>query len=117
MRLRWKDVEVISWCANMEFNLKGEEVEETIEGVAIFIYLGWYLDQSDDEWPAVRRNIGKAQQVWGILGTNLRWYGADRLTPVAFYRAVVPEVLRFIAETWVISTAMEKRLAGVHKCF
>ena len=49
MRLRWKDVEVISWCANMEFNLKGEEAEETIEGVAIFIYLGWYLDQSDDE--------------------------------------------------------------------
>ena len=45
MRLRRKDVEVASRCAEMEFNLTGKEGEETIEVVSLFTYLGRTLDQ------------------------------------------------------------------------
>ena len=34
-----------------------------------------------------------------------------------FYRAVVQAVLLFGAETWVLSVATEKRIAGVHTFF
>ena len=51
MRLRGKDVEVVSWCAEMESNLAGKEGEEIIEGVALFTFLGRPMYQSDNYWP------------------------------------------------------------------
>ena len=75
------------------------------------------MDQSDYDWTVVRRNIGKEQKVWGILGRILRREGADLFTSVAFYRAVVQMVLLFGAETWVISTSTKEKLAGVHMGF
>ena len=38
MRIRHKDVDVATQCAEMEFVLTGKEVEETIEGVALFVF-------------------------------------------------------------------------------
>ena len=56
----------------MEFSLEGEEGDDMLEGVAMFQYLGITLDQTDDDWTAVRRNILRARLVWGRLGTMLR---------------------------------------------
>ena len=64
-----------------------------IEVVALLTYLGGVLDYSDDDWPAVRSNIGKARQFWLILGVILRQYGGYHITSVEFYRVVVHAVL------------------------
>ena len=40
MSLIHRDVEVESWCLEMEFILTGEEGEDIIEVVALFRYLG-----------------------------------------------------------------------------
>ena len=40
-----------------------------VEVVANFKYLGRSLDQMNNDWPAVRRNIMCARLVWGRLGT------------------------------------------------
>ena len=72
MRLRRRDVEVVSQCSDMEFILTGEYGEDTIEGVELFKYLGRPLKQSDNDWSEVRQNIRKVHQVWGIVGVILR---------------------------------------------
>ena len=46
-----------------------------MENVPTFQYLGRPLDQRDDDWTAVRKNIMRAKSVWGMLGTLLRWEG------------------------------------------
>ena len=43
-RLRWRDVEIVAMCGEMEFNLDGEEVDERVEIVTTFPYLGRTLD-------------------------------------------------------------------------
>ena len=48
MRLRLRDVEVVSPCLEMEFSLTRYEGEETIEGVELFKYLGRTLDQTEN---------------------------------------------------------------------
>ena len=39
-----------------------------VEGVENFKYLGQTLDQTDDDWPAVRQKIMRARLIWGRLG-------------------------------------------------
>ena len=77
-------MEVANRCVEMEFSMIGKEGEGTIERVALLKYLGRPLEQSDDNWPAVRQNIGRAQQVWGRLGFILRQEGADPFALAAF---------------------------------
>ena len=57
------------------------------------------------------------QQVYGRLGSILRWEGAYHINSVEFYIAVVKTVLLFRQETWVLLTTIDKRLAGVHTDF
>ena len=38
-----------------------------MENVTTFRYLVINLDQMDDDWPAVRRNIMHGRSVWGRL--------------------------------------------------
>ena len=47
----------------------------------------------------------------------MRREGADPITSVVFYRAVVQTVLLSGAKTWVLSAAMEKRIVGFHMFF
>ena len=75
------------------------------------------LDRSDDDWPAVRRNVSKAHQVWIWLGKLLWREGADPLVSEMFYRAVVQVVLFFGAEIWVLSAGMSKKMEEVHVGF
>ena len=53
----------------------GWEGYDRVENVTMLWYLGIYLDQTDDDWPAVQRNIMHARSVRGILGTLLRREG------------------------------------------
>ena len=64
-------MEMAARCGEMEFNLDGEEGDERVENVPTFRYLGLPLDQTDDDWPAMWRNIIQARSVWGRLGTLL----------------------------------------------
>ena len=43
--------------------------------VVNFKYLGYMLYRSDNDWPEVLRNVGKARQVWSQLGKMLRIEG------------------------------------------
>ena len=63
-------------CKETTFSLTGEDDTECIEGVETFKYLGRILDQSDDDWPAVLWNVGKARRVWNLLGKMLWMEGA-----------------------------------------
>ena len=96
------------------FSLTGEEDAYCIEGVETFKYLGRIFDRSDDNWPAVLWNVGKACRVWDRLGKLLRREGVDAQVSAMFYRAVVQSVLLFGVETWVLSEAMSRQLEGVH---
>ena len=55
----------------MEFSLDGEEGGDRVENVPTLRYLVRPLDQTDDDWTAVRQNIMRARLVWGTLGTLL----------------------------------------------
>ena len=47
-RLRRRDVDMEERCREMEFNMKGGEVDERVESVKMFRYLGRPIDQMDD---------------------------------------------------------------------
>ena len=101
-RLRWRDVDMADRCGEMEFILMGGEGEDRVENMTTFRYLVTPLDQMDDNWPAVQRNIMCARLVWGILGTLLRREGAYPRVEEMFYRAVVQAILMYGLETWVL---------------
>ena len=63
---------------------------------------------------AVQRNVNRAQRVRGRLGRVLRREGVDTNVSEMFYKAVVQVALLFILESWVLSTAMERKLEVTH---
>ena len=67
-RIRQRDVEMAARCGVMEFSLEGGEGDERLENVTTVRYLGRLLDQTDDDWPAVRRKIMHARPSGGDLG-------------------------------------------------
>ena len=81
-----------------------------MEAVSEFRYLGWLLTATDDDWPAVARNIWKARMSWVHLARVLRREGADPKVSRSFYTAVTQQVLLFGAETWVLTKKMESAL-------
>ena len=75
-----------------------------------FKYLGRILTATDDDWPAVVGNLGKARRSWGRLSRVLGSEGADPKVSRAFYIAVTKAVFLFGSETWVLTAHMEKAL-------
>ena len=71
------------------FILMGDNGAAFFEGLDSFKYLEQVLHQTDDDWPAVLRNIRRATQFWGRIGKLMRWEGADLIISAKFYRAVV----------------------------
>ena len=67
--------------------------------MSTFKYLGRPLDQTDDNWPAVRWNITRLGKVRERLGEFLRREGEDPRVTEMFYRAVTQAVLLFGLET------------------
>ena len=92
-------MEIAAKCKGATFSLIGDDGAEYFYGVDLFKYWGRVLHWADEEWPAVRRNIGRAIQFWGRLGKLLRREGAYPIVSAEFYRAVVQAVLLFGAET------------------
>ena len=88
-----------------------------VEGLSNFKYMGQKLDQTDDDWPAVRQKTMRARLVWGRLGTLSRREGEEPRVLAMFYRAVAQAVLLFGSETWVILEEMEKKLEGTNTGF
>ena len=82
-----------------------------------FRYLERPLDQTDDDWTAVRRNIMRARSVWGRLGTLLRREEGEPRVSAIIYRSVVQAVLLYGLETWVFLVSMAKKVDGTHTEF
>ena len=112
MRLRIRYVEIASKCTGETFSLMRYDGAECFEGVDYFKYLGRVLHQSDEDWKAVHRNIGRVREVWGSLGNFLMGDGADLIVSEKFYQAVLQVVLLFGVETWVLAATMLKNLRG-----
>ena len=68
------------------------------------------LTATDDDWPAVARNLQKARATWGRLARILEREGADPKVSRNFYIAVTQQVLLFRAESWVLTGKMEAAL-------
>ena len=81
-----------------------------MQSVTEFHYLGRVLTITDDDWPAVARNLRKARVTWGRLARILGREGADPKVSHNFYIAVTQQVLLFGAETWVLTKRMEAAL-------
>ena len=81
-----------------------------IESVTEFKDLGKILTATDDDWPAVVENLGKARRSWGRFSQVLGREGADPKVSWVFYIAVTQAVLLFGLETWVLTPRMEKAL-------
>ena len=73
--------------------------------VTEFRYLGKILTRTDDDWPAVARNLQKARVTWGRLVRILGREGADPKVSHNFYIAVTHQVLLFGAESWVLTVS------------
>ena len=74
-----------------------------LETVAYFKYLGRIFTASDDDWPEVVDNLGKAQKIWACLLIILRREGASPRLSGMFFKAVVQAVLIFGEYTWVMT--------------
>ena len=70
-----------------------------MDSVREFRYLGRTLTSTDDDWPAVARNIQRARATWGRLARILGREGADPKVSRNFYIAVTQQVLLFGAES------------------
>ena len=66
------------------FNAYGRRLNSVKE----FRYLGRVLTATDDDWPAVARNLQKARATWGRLARILGREGADPKVSCNFYIAV-----------------------------
>ena len=116
-RLQQIDMEMVDRCVEMEFSMDGEDGEygdKRVEGVGTFRYLRRTLDQTDDDWPEVRRNIMNERLVWGKQGILLWRKGADLSMAEIFYRTVVQEILLYGLETWVPLAEVENKVEGAH---
>ena len=74
------------------------------------------MTEGDDEWPAVAGNLAKARKSWGRLQGILSREGATKRVSGNFFKAVVQQVLLFVAEKWVVYLMMEMELSAfIHR--
>jgi len=85
-----------------------------LESVSTFRYLGRPLSSTDDDWPAIYRNLSRARQRWAMIQRMLTRKGASPKTSVIFYKAVAQSVLLYRCETWVVTPAVLKVLSSFH---
>ena len=85
-------------CGEMELNLDEEEGDERVENVPTFQYMWPPLDQTYDDWAAVRLNIIRERSVLGRLETLLQREVADPKVSESFCSAVVQAILFYGSE-------------------
>ena len=87
---------------------------QPLERVRTFKYLGRVLSDTDNDGPAVYKNLAKARKRWGMFSRVLRRENCRPKVAAMFYKATVQAVLLFGSETWVVSPPMLKALTGFH---
>ena len=97
-------------AAEVKLTATGDELEV----VHTFRYLGRPLSTTDNDWPALYRNMAKARQRWSTISRVLVREGATPAVSGMFYKAVVQSTLLFGSETWVITPSMWTALNGFH---
>ena len=107
---RKKAIEDARRSSEVVFTVKGAP----LESVKVFKYLGRPLSSTDDDWPAIYRNLSKARQRWAQVSRVLVREGADPKTSAVFYKAVVQSVLLYGCESWDMSPRVLKVLSGFH---
>ena len=110
-------MEIAERLGEIKFILYGREEYALVGVVAQFKYLGHPLDQMYDNWPAVRRNVKRARKFWGVLENMLQREGANIKFSAMFYRVFFHAVILFGLESWVMFSATEKIVDGVHTGF
>ena len=80
----------------------------------MFKYLVRLVAFTDDDAPAVARNLSRARGQWGRFASVLTREGSNPKTMGYFYQAVVQSVLLFSVESWVLTTPLLRRLEGFH---
>ena len=85
-----------------------------LESVSAFKYLGRPLSSSDNDWPAIYRNLAKARKRWALVARVLRRDDAKPKVMAIFYKAIVQSVLLYGCETWVITPRVLQVLGGFH---
>jgi len=103
---------------NEEARLAREQVftiyGEPLQSVIVFKYLGRPLSSTDDDWPALYRNLSRARKRWGQVRRVLTRDGATPKISGMFYKAIVQSVLLYGCETWTITPRMLTALRGFH---
>ena len=79
-----------------------------VESVTMLNYLGRTLDQTDNAWPELRRNMMRKRSVWKRLRTMIQREEADPRVSAMFYREVLQAILIYGLEMWVILAAKKK---------
>jgi hypothetical protein len=95
----------------IKFLVFGQEIE-TVEQ---FRYLGRIVTCNDDDRPAMRKNLQKAQGVWSRLARLLSRTGANTRVMARIYRAVVQSILLYGSESWVLPEDQYDILERFHK--
>jgi hypothetical protein len=91
-------------------------LNEPIENVPDFKYLGRTVTNTDDDNNAVDQNIKRASITWGRLRKVLE-KGKMKNPRVAttIYKVVIQTLLLYGSETWKVTTPMLKRLENFHR--
>jgi hypothetical protein len=92
------------------FNIQGAPIGKVTE----FKYLGWVVNNKDDDRQTVIENLRKARIKWGRISRILSKDGADPKAMSSFYKAIEQSVLLYGSELWVLTLAMEKQLCTIH---
>jgi hypothetical protein len=94
-----------------KFLVFGQEIETVTE----FKYLGRTVTQDDDDRQAIRKNLHKAQGIWGRLARLLTRADANKHEMTRIYRAVIHSILLYGSESWSIPIDQYEILERFHK--
>jgi hypothetical protein len=110
-KTRKKDIENKKTIEETVFTVSGTPIKT----VKQFKYLGRILDEDDNDWPAINRNLAKAQAAWGRLGKILSKEKANSKAMASIYKTVIQAVLLYGSESWVLNSDMERKLQSFHR--
>jgi hypothetical protein len=79
-----------------------------------FCYLGRVVTSTDDDEPALQRQLKKAASRWGCVRRVLTRQGATPRIAGLFYKAACQAVLLYGSETWCFSPRMIRLLESFH---
>jgi hypothetical protein len=88
--------------------------EATLPTVFTFTYLGRVMAANNSSWPALYKNLCKAQGKWALISHPLLKIGVSPRYVGYFYKATVQSVLLYGSEMWTVTPQMIETLNGFH---